>query len=701
MDTVQVYINNISYKFDLTFYSIIQVCELLNISIPRFCFHESLSISGNCRICVVELKHNYKPVISCGTTISNNMVLYTNSLFVFNTREIILEFLLLNHPLDCPICDQGGECDLQDQTLVYGRDRSRFLELKRSILDTNWGIFIKTIMTRCIHCTRCVRYFSEIIGLPLIGTIGRGVNTEIASYTDLFIESEILGNVVDLCPVGALTSKPYSFTYRVWELVSFESIDLLDTFFSYIRIDLRNNDIIRIVPLLKNTFSSDNWITDKIRFSYDAFKVQRLLNPYIKTIDTSLLIDCSWENAYEYITINLFYSKAKWLYNIYFFTGSFIDIGSLLLFKYFTYSLGILNLNINIYYDIDFRNQFLISSDLYSIQYNNVFILYGLNTKIENSILNIKLRQLSLYSDSNLFFYIGNHIKVNYNIIHIGFSILSIIDIYYGKHYICYFVHTSEVVNFLTGKDSFFEDLSCLFITLKLNFWLKKNILFHFNNLFTGDINVFEYNITSMHETKLIDIYMFVPKFIYLLGVDLYTSFFNNNNFFVLYQGHHVDTGALIANVILPSTIYIETKGFYLNCEGSMHFIANILDIPCNVLFDDYIIYSLWKYIYLNSSLIILNENSNSYNSNYFLNTFFNFYDVYLKYKIFYSLNYVIHLPFFLSIIKFNIFRKLFIEDSFFITTSRNFFTMDIFCKNSSLINSYLNSIHPHVCNIL
>ena len=241
-------INNIDLKFKEN-YNIIQVCNMYDIYIPKFCYHEKLSIAGNCRMCLVEVSGVLKPIASCAMPISNNMSIFTNTKLVKKAREGILEFILLNHPLDCPICDQGGECDLQDQSLIYGSDRGRFYDFKRSINDKDCGPLIKTLMTRCIHCTRCIRYIDEIAGFKYMGIIGRGSSMEITNFLNKSINSEVSGNVIDLCPVGALTSKPYSFISRPWELVSSNTIDLNDIMHVNIRVDVRDFKILRILPV--------------------------------------------------------------------------------------------------------------------------------------------------------------------------------------------------------------------------------------------------------------------------------------------------------------------------------------------------------------------------------------------------------------------------------------------------------------------
>ena len=257
--------------------SVLEACKYIGILIPRFCYHETLSIAGNCRMCLVELDGIEKPVASCLTEISEGMSIYTDSIFVKKARENVVETLLLNHPLDCPICDQAGECDLQDQAKTFGSDYSKFYKNKRSVEDKDCGPLIKTIMTRCIHCTRCVRFGSEVAGLDFLGTLNRGTSTEIGSYVSKFFNSEISGNVIDLCPVGALTSKPFGFKARPWELRVIETVDITDSTGSNIYVNFKESEIFRILPK-SNENINEYIISDKTRFSYDSNNFNRILN---------------------------------------------------------------------------------------------------------------------------------------------------------------------------------------------------------------------------------------------------------------------------------------------------------------------------------------------------------------------------------------------------------------------------------------
>ena len=283
--------------------TVLQACELADVEIPRFCYHEKLSIAGNCRMCLVEMEKSAKPIASCAMPATEGMNIKTNTELVEKARKGVMEFLLANHPLDCPVCDQGGECDLQDQSLYYGVDKSRFSENKRDVKDKYMGPLIKTQMTRCIHCTRCVRFATEIAGVPEIGAIGRGENMEITTYLENSMQSELSANVIDLCPVGALTSKPYAFEARPWELKKTESVDVMDAVGSNIRVDTYGWEVKRVLPRINENINEE-WISDKTRYSCDGLLKQRLDVPYIKKGDN--LIKSNWDEA-----LNLIAEKIK------------------------------------------------------------------------------------------------------------------------------------------------------------------------------------------------------------------------------------------------------------------------------------------------------------------------------------------------------------------------------------------------------
>ena len=280
--------------------SVLEACLFAGIYIPRFCYNENLSIAGNCRMCLIEVEKIPKPVASCAMPLSPNMSIFTDSPLVKKARENVLEALLLNHPLDCPICDQAGECDLQDQAKLFGNTYTRYFNNKRAVEDKPYGLFIKTVMTRCIHCTRCVRFADEIAGVPSFGTFNRGTNTEIGGYTPNIFNSEISGTVIDLCPVGALTAKPYAFKSRSWELRCQETLDFTDGLGVPVQVNFKESDILRIQPKVEKN-SQNSYISDKIRFSFDAQRKNRIQNIFIKNI----------ENAFKISTIEEFLFLVK------------------------------------------------------------------------------------------------------------------------------------------------------------------------------------------------------------------------------------------------------------------------------------------------------------------------------------------------------------------------------------------------------
>ena len=275
--------------------SVLQACEAAGKEVPRFCYHDRLSVAGNCRMCMVEVKPGPpKPAASCAMPAGDGMEIFTDSEMARKARQGAMEFLLINHPLDCPICDQGGECDLQDQSMAYGVAGSRYSENKRAVDEKYMGPLIKTIMTRCIHCTRCVRFSTEIAGVSDMGLINRGENAEITTLEEA-VSSELSGNVIDLCPVGALTSKPYAFVARPWELTKTESVDVMDAVGSNIRVDARGNEVLRVLPRLHEDINEE-WISDKTRYACDGLSRQRLDRPYLRNTE-GRLEETSWETA--------------------------------------------------------------------------------------------------------------------------------------------------------------------------------------------------------------------------------------------------------------------------------------------------------------------------------------------------------------------------------------------------------------------
>lgn len=403
--------------------TVLEVCKYAGVNIPRFCYHESLSVAGNCRMCLVEIGGSPKPVVSCAMPAINNMKIFVDTPLVKKARENVLELLLLNHPLDCPICDQGGECDLQDQTKVFGGDSSRFFFNRRGVEDKFCGPVIKTIMTRCIHCTRCVRYGAEIAGIDYFGTLNRGHGTEISNYVQRFYDSEISGNVIDLCPVGALTSKPYAFKARPWELRSVESFDVSDSLGSEVYINFKESEILRVTPKATNS-SGLSFITDKSRYLYESTKLNRVMNPYIQDTNTKFLTKKSWSYTINHLANILSSSSDK---VISFLLNDNVDLKSFEILKslslkypnrlkiHSTSSKSVLNSNLFLFGMSDRI------SELSKHNNSQICILFSTNLKLESALLNIKIRLKYMHENLRIFAFSQNR-SYNYpvNIFNVG-----------------------------------------------------------------------------------------------------------------------------------------------------------------------------------------------------------------------------------------------------------------------------------------
>ena len=380
-------------------FTLLQACEAAGAEIPRFCFHERLSIAGNCRMCLVELKGAPKPVASCAWAVRDCRPgpngeppeVITKSKMVKKAREGVMEFLLINHPLDCPICDQGGECDLQDQAMAYGVDGSRFKENKRAVEDKYIGPLVKTIMTRCIHCTRCIRFSAEVAGVPELGATGRGEDMEITTYLERAMTSELQGNVIDLCPVGALTSKPYAFQARPWELVKTESIDVMDAVGSAIRVDTRGREVMRILPRL-NEDVNEEWISDKTRFIWDGLKSQRLDQPYVRR--GTRLEPATWSEAFGVIAAKIGATSAKRIAAI---AGDLAGVEEMFALKSLMQAFGSPNLDCRqdgAKLDPKHgRASYIFNPSIAGIDQADLILLVGSNPRREAAVLNARLRR--------------------------------------------------------------------------------------------------------------------------------------------------------------------------------------------------------------------------------------------------------------------------------------------------------------------
>jgi len=567
--------------------SILQACEIAGVVIPRFCYHERLSVAGNCRMCLVEVDKMPKLQASCAVPVLPNMVVKTNTLAVRKAREGVLEFLLINHPLDCPICDQGGECDLQDQSLVYGGDRSRFKEFKRAVEDKNCGPLIKTVMTRCIHCTRCVRFVNEIVGLPELGTSGRGNSIEISSYISKLFSSELSGNIIDLCPVGALTSKPYAFLSRPWELKSTESIDLFDSVHSNIRVDTRGYDIMRVLPRLNESINEE-WISDKVRFSFDGFSVQRLTVPLAKNKE-GIFYPIKWSQAIDIISKKIHSRKPN---SIGFSAGPLCDLESLTALKQMRLNLNaaIIDKSSQNSLDADYCNNYKFNTLIENIRKADVCLLVGINPRIDAVLLNYHLRKRFLAGNFRIA-YIGSNLNLTFPSLHLGTSLNSFMSLVEGKSYFCKFLRQAKTPMIIFGN-SFSEILSS-FSSNTFSNLIKRNL--NISNYSWQGLNFFNTNSSDFSFFDLALNYNrgFVSNsfdIIYLLE-DYKPICKNIKSKFIVFQGHHGCQNAQIADIILPCSSFFEKTSKHFNCEGRYQYSHGSIP-PLNQSKDSYLILS-------------------------------------------------------------------------------------------------------------
>jgi NADH-quinone oxidoreductase subunit G len=552
--------------------TVLQACELADVEIPRFCYHEKLSIAGNCRMCLVEMEKSPKPIASCAMPAVEGMNIKTNTPLVEKARKGVMEFLLANHPLDCPVCDQGGECDLQDQSLYYGVDKSRFAENKRDVKEKYMGPLIKTQMTRCIHCTRCVRFATEVAGVPEIGAIGRGENMEITTYLEKSMESELSANVVDLCPVGALTSKPYAFEARPWELRKTESIDVLDAVGSNIRVDTYNWEVKRILPRLNNEINEE-WISDKTRYSCDGLLKQRLDVPYIKK--ENKLQKSSWDEAINLIANRIQSTKAEEIAGH---LGDMVNIENALAFKKLFNILKSDNLEFRekkFYINSTEKINYIFNSSIKGIEDSDLILLIGTNPRHEATILNARIRKTSVQKNVPIYS-IGNPGDLTYDYKIIGNKTDDIKKIINKEHEFSKKLLSAKKPIIIIGESAL-ELKSGKYIFEKLKSFLIENNLINKEwnalNVLTQNastVGLLDLNILSNQKNEDFSFFDNLEnkkfKFLYLLGSD--NLDFKKNEEFIVYQGSHGDRGAEIADIVLPSAAYTEQNGLYENLEG-------------------------------------------------------------------------------------------------------------------------------------
>lgn len=555
--------------------ALIQACEKAGAQIPRFCYHERLMVAGNCRMCLVESKGAPKPLASCAFPAMPGQQIFTDTPLVAKAREGVMEFLLANHPLDCPICDWGGECDLQDQSMRYGSDRSRFHEIKgkRAVEDKNLGPLVKTVMTRCIQCTRCVRYANDVAGVQDMGTTGRGNDLQIGTYIEKTMNSEMSGNIIDLCPVGALTSKPYAFHARPWELKKTESVDVLDAVGSNIRVDSRGVQVMRILPRT-NDDVNEEWINDKTRFANDGLKYQRLTTPLIKQGDR--FVPASWPEALATIAEGLASSGAKGD-EIKAVAGSLADVESMVVLKDLINKLGSDNLATDQVngdqapiHGADFRSNYTFNTTIPGIEEADVLLLVGTNPRHEAAIVNTRIRKAYLHRDLDVGL-IGEKVDLTYEYDHIGTDAKAVQDLVSGKGAFAkkfkqakkpMIVVGSAVAEHPDGKailGNLAELVNANKDKLLNGEWNGYNVLQRQASR-TGALDIGFIPSPAAAKTK--------PKFIYLLNADDITPETIPRDAFVVYQGHHGDVGAQFADVCLPGSAYTEKATTYVNTEG-------------------------------------------------------------------------------------------------------------------------------------
>ena len=557
--------------------SIIQACEVSGVEIPRFCYHEKLSVAGNCRMCLVDIEDargmSPKPVASCAMQVSDGLKIHTKTQRVKKAREGVMEFLLINHPLDCPICDQGGECDLQDQSVAYGLGGSRYEQNKRSVENKDMGPFIKTEMNRCIHCTRCVRFSTEVSGSDEIGAIGRGRDMEITTYLDIAVKSELSGNVIDLCPVGALTSKPYAFSARPWELKQTESIDVMDAVGSNIRIDTKGNKVMRILPR-NNDEINEEWISDKTRFFWDGLSLQRIDKPYLR--ENGKLRQVSWKKAIDVASDKLLNTNPKKIASI---TGDLVSIESIYSIKKLMDSIKSPNTEcrqdgskIN-----GGREKWLFNSKLSGIDESDGCLLIGTNPRIEAALINSRILRKSKEKNYSIGL-LGNKSELNYNYDYLGDDPSIIYDLIDNKSPFCEKLSEMNKPIMIIGQGALKgdegEDYLNLCIELANNYNFLKNDWNGFNVLHTAASRPGAMEIGFLPKERGKDLDQIIDGYkkgdistLFLLGADE-IEISEKTDCFVIYQGHHGDKGANIADLILPSPSFNEQNGLFINTEG-------------------------------------------------------------------------------------------------------------------------------------
>jgi NADH-quinone oxidoreductase subunit G len=537
--------------------SVLQACEAAGKEIPRFCYHERLSVAGNCRMCLVEVEKAPKPIASCAYPVADGMKVFTDSPMVRNGRRGVMEFLLINHPLDCPICDQGGECDLQDQAVAYGMDHSRYREEKRAVKDKYLGPLVKTIMTRCIQCTRCVRFATEVAGVPELGATNRGENMEIGTYVEKALTTELSGNLIDICPVGALTSRPYAFVSRPWELRKTDSVDVLDATGTNIRIDARSGEVLRILPRT-NDDVNEEWMADRGRFAFDGLKRRRLDRPWVR--ENGKLRPASWMEAFTAIAAGF---KGKRLGAV---VGDLMDAEAAVALRDLMAALGSTNLECrtdNAAIDGSRRDFYTFNTGIAGIEEADALLIIGSNPRLEAPVLNARIRKRVVAGNFPIGFIGPRGLDLTYGHDWLGEGGATLRALAGGSHRFNEVLRAAKRPMLILGRGALSREDGAAVLAAAWQIAAQNNMLqadwhgFNLLHQFGGQVAPLDLGYTTGVRADV--------EGLWLLGAELASV---PDGTFVVYQGHHGEAGAARADVILPGAAYTEKDATWVNTEG-------------------------------------------------------------------------------------------------------------------------------------
>lgn len=607
-----------------TNFTYIEVLLSLNIRVPHLCYHNQLPVSGNCRLCLGIIGADRKPAPLCATSVRPNDIVDYNSARVRRLRQDVLEFLLINHPMDCPSCDQGGECDLQDYSYNFGTDRSRHtFSYKKAILNKDRGSLVKTVMNRCINCTRCTRFFAEVVGSTLVGIIGRGINSEISSYVETkFADCEFSGNVIDLCPVGALTSHSNAFAYRPWNLKRLNSFDALDSLGSFITVHFFGSNIVKITPRINYNLNL-NWISDKVRYMYDGLYKQRILKPlYVNAAGEYCNI--TWNEVFYTLKADLLSKKSTLNIGCYF--GELLNNEIIFTASKFMDIIGNPNkysIQDKLFINNDFNSNYLFNGKVTSLSNTDMCFIFGSNLKSELPLLNVRLRKQYLATALSIITF-GIRTNLMYPTYFFGFKLKTIIKFIEGNNTFCKYLSVKKNPSFLLNLNLFkTESLANLFTIMKERLMsISKNITKNNFNYIYPDIDLYNKLYLNI-QTKYKDTDLNMLDCLYLLNVDKNFDYFVKNtnlaNIYTIYQGHHYNKYIDYARMILPVKPYIQELGSFVNVQGDiLHIDETIKDDNLAVKNNILVLYSVFTTLFntlkQNFKQVIDNNDYDHYN---------------------------------------------------------------------------------------